>query len=93
MVGFALTMAGLCVLFFYLGATLTWAWAKGSLDVPVPPWIPGVGIFAGALFAAASVLGGNWLTAASMAGLFLMTSGHQLWFWWRIERSGSGNPT
>jgi hypothetical protein len=34
MVAFALSILGLCVLSFHLGATLTWAWAKGSLDVP-----------------------------------------------------------
>ena len=88
--GFALTIAGLCILCFYMGATVTWAWAKGSLDVPAPPWIPGIALIAGGLFVAPSVLTGDWVGALATAPLWLMLSGHQFWFWWRSQRSAGG---
>ena len=90
MVAFALSILGLCVLSFHLGATLTWAWAKGSLDVPTPLWVPAVGLAAGGLFVASALLGGSWPTALSMAALFGLMSAHQAWFWWRAQRSGDG---
>ena len=45
---------------------------------------------AGALFVAPSVLNGDWVGALATAPLWLMLSGHQLWFWWRSQRSGGG---
>jgi hypothetical protein len=89
MVAFALSILGLCVLSFHLGATLTWAWAKGSLDVPPPPWVPAIGLVAGCLFVASALLGGSWPTALSMAALFSLMSGHQGSSWWRAQRSRS----
>lgn len=90
MVAFGLSILGLCVLSFHLGATLTWAWAKGSLDVPAPLWVPAVGLAAGGLFVASALLGGSLPTALSMAGLFGLMGGHQAWSSWRAQRSGGG---
>jgi len=85
-----LSVLGLALMIFSLGAVAGWAWAVKSLDVAPPPWIAAVTATAGAALVAGSVVGGNWLSALGFVVVFgILVAGQLRIGPWR-SRSGSG---
>jgi hypothetical protein len=69
-IAFALTILGLVLMVFGVGATSGWAWAMKSLDPRPPYWITGVLGAAGLSFVASSVLRADWFMALSWTLMF-----------------------
>ena len=73
-----LSILALGLMIFAIGAVAGWSWAVKSLHVPPPRWIPGLMLAAGICFVAASVIQGEWLTAASATLFFVLIIGGML---------------
>lgn len=89
LLAFALTMLGLGLMLFALGAICAWAWAVKSLSIMPPAWIVGVTAAAGMALTGGFLLRGNWLSALTNGFLWAMIVGAQLQVG-PFRRSGGG---
>jgi predicted MFS family arabinose efflux permease len=71
-IAFAMTILGLVLMVFGLGAVSGWAWAMKSLDPRPPYWLAGVLAAAGLSFVASSALHADWLMALSWTLMFAL---------------------
>lgn len=82
-----LTIVGLILMVFGLGAVSGWLWAVKSLKVKPPAWITAVTAAAAATSAAAFALQGDWLSALGFVLMFgTIVIGQQRM--WPFRRSG-----
>ena len=73
-----LSILGLGLLIFALGALMGWYWAVKSLDVKPPAWIIGVTAAAGTAMVGSRAALQDWLSALLTGLLFLLIVGAQL---------------
>jgi hypothetical protein len=78
LLAFALTMLGLGLMLFAVGAICAWAWAVKSLSIGPPAWIVGVTAAAGTALIGGFLLRGNWFSALTSGVLWAMIVGAQL---------------
>jgi hypothetical protein len=90
---FVLSVAGLGLMIFALGAQAGWSWAVKSLDVPPPRWVAAVLTVAGLAYVGAAVLRSNWLSALFALLLYGLLVGGALRIGPFRKRSGRGQPT
>ena len=92
-VSFVLSVMGLGLLIFAIGAQAGWSWAVKSLDVPPPRWVAAVLAVAGLAFAGSAVLRSDWLSAVFGLLFYGLLVGGTLRIGPFRKRSGRGEPS
>ena len=93
LVSLVLSIAGLGLLIFAIGAQAGWSWAVKSLEVPPPRWVAAILAVAGLAFAGAAVLRSDWLSAIFGLLFYGLLVGGALRMGPFRNRSGGGEPT
>ncbi len=93
LISFGLSILGLTLLVFSLGAISGWVWAVKSL-VPRPPlWLTAVLGAGGLSFIGAQLVSGDWLGAAGTTVLYTLLVGGNLRIGPFRPKSGSSQTT